>query len=67
MSSEEKTKLKMILSHWVEHNEDHSRDFKKWAEKAAQMGENEVAGEIKQAVGKMDEITGIFTKTLERL
>ena len=67
MGSEEKTKLKMILSHWVEHNEDHSRDFKKWVEKAARMGENEVADEIKQAVGKMDEITGIFTKTLERL
>ena len=67
MSSEEKSRLKIILAHWVEHNEDHSREFREWAEKARQMGEEEVADEILQAVGNMDKVTEIFNKTLKRL
>ena len=67
MSSEEKSRLKIILAHWVEHNEDHSREFKEWAEKARQMGESEVADEILQAVGSMDKVTEIFNGTLKRL
>jgi hypothetical protein len=67
MSSEEKSKLKIILEHWVEHNEEHSREFKEWAEKAKKMGEKEVAAEILQAVGNMDKVTEIFTQTLKRL
>jgi hypothetical protein len=67
MSSEEKSRLKTILAHWVEHNEEHSREFREWAEKARQMGEEEVADEILQAVGSMDKVTGILNKTLKRL
>ena len=67
MSSEEKSRLKIILAHWVEHNEDHSREFREWAEKARQMGEEDVADEILQAVGNMDKVTEIFNKTLKRL
>lgn len=67
MSSEEKSKLKIILAHWVGHNEEHSREFKEWAEKARQMGEEEVADEILQAVGNMDKVTEIFNRTLQRL
>ena len=67
MSSEEKSRLKIILAHWVEHNEDHSREFKEWAEKARQMGEEEVADEILQAVGNMDKVTEIFNRTLKKL
>ncbi len=67
MSSEEKSKLKIILAHWVGHNEDHSREFKEWADKARQMGEEKVADEILQAVGNMDKVTEIFNRTLKRL
>ncbi len=67
MSSDEKSKLKTLLSYWIEHNEEHSREFKEWAEKAKKMGEEEVAEEILQAVGNMDKVTEIFLKTLKRL
>jgi len=67
MSSDEKSKLKTLLSYWVEHNEEHSHEFKEWAEKARQMGEEEVAGEISQAVGNMDRVSEILSKTLKRL
>jgi len=67
MSSDEKSKLKTLLSYWVEHNEEHSHEFKVWAEKARQMGEEEVAAEILQAVGNMDRVSEILSKTLKRL
>jgi hypothetical protein len=67
MSMAEKDKLKTLLRYWVEHNEEHSQEFKEWAEKAREMGEAEVADEIMQAVGNMDKVTEILTKTLKRL
>ena len=67
MSMDEKDKLKTLLSYWAEHNKEHSGEFKEWAEKAREMGEAEVADEIMQAVGHMDRVSEILSKTLKRL
>ena len=67
MSMDEKDKLKTLLSYWVEHNEEHSGEFKEWAEKAREMGEADVADEIMQAVENMDRVSQILSKTLKRL
>jgi len=67
MSSDEKEKLKTLLKYWVEHNQEHSQEFREWADKARQMGEEEVAKEILQAVGNMDKVTEILSGTLKRL
>jgi len=64
---DEKDKLRKLLSYWVEHNEEHSGEFKEWAEKARGMGEAEVADEIMQAVENMDRVSEILSKTLKRL
>lgn len=29
----EKEKLKILLKHWIEHNEEHAEEFREWAEK----------------------------------
>ena len=67
MSSDEKAKLKTLLNYWIEHNQEHSEEFKEWAGKARQMGEGNVADEILQAVGNMDKVTEILSRTLKRL
>jgi len=67
MSMEEKNKLKTLLSYWIEHNEEHSGEFREWAEKAKEMGEADVADEIMQAVGHMDKVSEILSKTMKRL
>ena len=67
MSTDDKAKLKTLLSYWVEHNEEHSGEFKEWAEKAKEMDEAEVAAEIMQAVANMDKVSEILKKTLQRL
>ena len=67
MSSDEKTKLKTLLGYWIEHNEEHSHEFKEWAEKARQMGEVQVADEILLAVENMDKVTEILSGTVKKL
>jgi len=67
MSTDESNKLKTLLSYWVEHNEEHSGEFREWAEKAKEMGEADVADEIMQAVGHMDKVSEILSKTMKRL
>ena len=67
MSIEEKTRLKILLKYWIEHNDEHSREFKEWAEKARLMDEDKIATEILQAVENMDRVTEIFTGTMQKL
>jgi rubrerythrin len=67
MGSDDKEKLKTLLKYWIEHNREHSEEFKEWAEKAQKMGEGEVGGEIMKAVGNMDKVTEILSGILRKL
>jgi nickel/cobalt exporter len=67
MSSDEKAKLKTLLDYWVEHNQEHSQEFKEWVDKARALGEKEVADELLLASQEMDKVSEILSKTLKRL
>jgi hypothetical protein len=67
MSSDDREKLTKLLGYWVEHNQEHSEEFKEWAEKARDMGEAEAAAEILEAVANMDKVSAILSGTLKRL
>ena len=67
MVSDERAKLRTLLNYWVEHNREHSEEFKEWADKAKAMGEVEVAGEMLQAVQEMDKASSLLSQSLKRL
>jgi nickel/cobalt transporter (NicO) family protein len=67
MGKNEKDKLKALLKYWITHNQDHSMEFREWAEKAGVMGEDEVAADIKQAITQMDKATVLFIHSLKKL
>ncbi|MBE9508236.1 MAG: hypothetical protein KAW49_03220 [Anaerolineae bacterium] len=46
-------KLRILLPHWIEHNEGHAAGFRKWAEKARDLGLEAVARQIGVAVEQM--------------
>jgi len=46
---EEKLRLKKLIEHWAEHNDEHSTRFKESAKKASEMGLYGVAEELKGA------------------
>ena len=67
MGSDERAKLKTLLNYWVEHNREHSQEFKEWADKARVLGEVDVAEEILQAVQAMEKASGLLSQSLRRL
>jgi hypothetical protein len=67
MGSDERAKLRALLKYWVEHNREHSQEFKEWVDKAKAFGEAEVAEEILQAAQAMDRASGLLSQSLKRL
>jgi hypothetical protein len=46
-------KLRILLPHWIEHNDEHAESFQEWAERARKLGQEETARWIKEAVERM--------------
>jgi nickel/cobalt exporter len=67
MVSDDKTRLKTLLSYWVEHNREHSQEFRDWADKAEKMGEPKVSRDLLKAVGNMEKVTATLSGILKRL
>jgi len=55
------------LNYWVEHNREHSQEFREWADKAKAFGEVEVADEMLQAAQEMDKASQLLSQSLKRL
>jgi len=45
-------KLKILLDYWIEHNSEHEKEFRDWADKAASSSA-EVAKQLQKAATKM--------------
>ena len=67
MASEERAKLRALLHYWIEHNREHSQEFREWADKAKHFGDAEIAEEIVQAAGDLDRASKLLSQSLERL
>lgn len=67
MVSDDKIRLKTLLSYWVEHNQEHSQEFRDWADKAEKMGESKVSKELLKAVGDMEKVTETLSGILKSL
>ena len=50
---EEKKRLTVVIDHWIEHNQSHMSEYKKWAEKASTLNLGGVKAEIEEAIGKL--------------
>ncbi|MCD6203145.1 MAG: hypothetical protein J7I99_02145 [Methanophagales archaeon] len=64
---DDKRKLAMLLVYWVEHNREHARDFKRWAEKARAFGEEgmHIYEAIMEAVKHTGEVNEYLLKAFE--
>jgi hypothetical protein len=49
-------KLQMMLEHWIEHSDSHEENYREWAAKARDAGEEEIAREIHLAIDGSDEV-----------
>jgi cobalt/nickel transport system ATP-binding protein len=49
-------KLQVMLEHWIEHGDSHADNYKEWAAKASQAGEEEIAKEIHLAINDNESV-----------
>ena len=67
MSNDEETKLGTLLNYWIEHNKEHSQEFREWADKAKVSGKAEASEEILAAAQEMDKASESLSQALRRL
>ena len=67
MEKTELEKLAVLIPHWVEHNEAHGTEFRKWADRANAQGHAAVHAEISQAIEQMDRANASLLKALKYL
>ncbi len=62
---DQKKKLTVVIEHWIEHNENHKGEYKKWAQTAGELGLDSVKTEIEEAIGKISQANQHLTKALK--
>jgi molecular chaperone GrpE (heat shock protein) len=50
---EEAKKLSILIDHWIEHNESHMAEYRRWAQKSEELGLKAVKTEIENAIEKL--------------
>ena len=67
MGNDERTKLEALLNYWIEHNKEHSQEFREWADRVKAFGEPETGANMLQAAREMDKVSEILSQTLSGL
>jgi hypothetical protein len=67
MRNAEREKIKILINHWIEHNKEHSQEFKEWAEKAKGLGEAEVCDDLLEAAQVVDQANVPLLRALRAL
>ena len=64
---DQKKKLSVVIEHWIEHNESHMGEYKKWAQTAGDLGLDSVKTEIEEAVEKVSQSNQHLKKALKTI
>ena len=64
---DERAKLRALLNYWIEHNKEHSQEFREWVNKAKVLVEVEAGEDMLQAAHDMDKASEILSRALRRL
>ena len=59
-------KLRVLLPHWIEHNEGHGKEFTKWANLLHGAGESDLADLLNRASASLKEADTVLRAALER-
>lgn len=60
-------KLRALLPHWLEHNEEHAADFARWAATVEEAGHGKAATQIRDAIERMEQVNEALRAALETL
>ena len=60
-------KLRVLLPHWIEHNNSHIAEFRKWESKARAESGKEVSLLLEKAISDMEEAGKSLSEALEKV
>ena len=60
-------KLTKLMDHWIQHNDHHVEDYRKWAQEARENDQAAVAGELDAVAELTETISGHFRKAAESI
>ena len=63
----EQEKLRLLISHWIDHNGEHAAEYKDWTERLEKTIPGEAATEIQEAIKGMDAVNRCLLKALDVL
>ncbi|MBU0995600.1 MAG: hypothetical protein KJ737_24160 [Proteobacteria bacterium] len=58
-------KIQTLLSHWINHNKDHAKNYMDWSQKTREAGKHDIADLLKEASELTQNITTVFEKALD--
>jgi len=58
-------KLKRLLPHWMEHNDDHAESYRKWAERIGSSGNEELSGILDKLYHETRKLNELLEKALK--
>jgi hypothetical protein len=64
---DQKKKLSVVIEHWIEHNESHKGEYKKWAQTAGELGLDSAKTEIEEALERISQANHHLSKALKTL
>jgi hypothetical protein len=67
MEKSDMEKLQILIKHWIEHNDEHAREFRKWVERAKSSGNIAVHDDILNAIENLGDATEHLREALEKL
>jgi hypothetical protein len=67
MTDNERAKLRALLGYWIEHSQEHSQEFKEWANRARAAGQLETADELSRAAEEMERAAESLSRALRSL
>ncbi|MGQ9457543.1 MAG: hypothetical protein ACUVXH_07245 [Anaerolineae bacterium] len=60
-------KLRVLLPHWAEHNQEHAAGFREWAVRAREHGQVDAAEALEQAAQQMEAANAALERALRAL
>ena len=67
MGDSDRKKLEILLDYWIGHNTEHGAEFKEWAVKAKEFGEDGVWEDLLAAFRQINEVNKSLLSAAEKL
>lgn len=60
-------RLRVLIGHWIEHNREHARTYREWAEKAEALNRRDIATVLKEISSETERMNDLFEKVSQLL